>query len=89
MSNTTKLFNHPSVEDGYVLETSRGNYFVSISGVQPTALNGQGEEVFWDTSIQSVFDTALENTEKYMSSDFIKGLLVAVQDKVEDFDGQE
>jgi hypothetical protein len=84
--NTTKLFDHPSITGGYILETSGGNYSVSVNGIQPTTANGTGAPVYWDIVVQSTFAQALQNTEKYMSADFIKGLLVAVQDKIEDGD---
>lgn len=83
--NTAKLFNHPSIT-GYILETSGGNYSVSVNGIQSTTTNGTGAPVYWDTVVQSTFEQALQNTQLYVSADFIKGLMIAVQDKVEDGD---
>lgn len=86
MSNSAKLYLHPSISGAFILETNQGNYELTNSGVKKTTVNGQGDPQPWDISVQMVIDNARTASVNQLSTDAINALMALVDEKTEDFD---
>ena len=84
MANTAKLY-----QDGsdLLLTTNRGNYSVKSDGIYKTTQTGEGlTEVSFDITAQSIFQNAADASVDRISYDTCIGLLITVDEKMEDFD---
>jgi len=82
--NSTKLYLY---NDGYILVTVSGNYYITNNFIKPTDVSVESlEETVFDIGIQATIDNAFNSMVENVSLDFARGLALLVNEKVEDFD---
>lgn len=67
----TTLYNHPTIEGGFILETNQGNYEISNSVVKRTTMNGSGEPVQFDMMVMIALDNAKSASVDVLSTESI------------------
>lgn len=88
--NTTKLFTHPTIEGALILGTTQGNLEITDNYIARTTISTEGlTEVAFDTTVQGMVDNAKFNAKHILAENEITGLVILVNEKMEDFDGPE
>lgn len=84
MANSAKLYNHPSITGGFILETNQGNYEITNDFVKKTTINGSGDEQPFDILVLTALDNARTASVNVIGTDAINALISLVAEKAED-----
>ncbi len=82
--NSTKRYLY---NDGYILVTVSGNFYITNNFIKPTDVSVESlEETVFDIGIQATIDNASISIAENVSFDFSRGLALLINEKIEDFD---
>jgi hypothetical protein len=81
------LHKHPSIENGYVIQTDKGTFELTDHFVKHSLIDTDGlDKLPWDISIQAMLDNAYSNSDGILTPYEILLLSILAQEKIEDFD---